>query len=63
MNILKTGMLPSAKVRRGTCASCRAEVEFTTGEAHQVNDRNETGYWVECPTPGCGLKIWDWSRG
>lgn len=57
MRIIKQGVLPEEKLYRGTCSSCRAEVEFKRGEGQSSVFRNETAIFIKCPTDGCHSSI------
>ena len=53
MKILVPGTPPAGRTYRGTCPTCRAKVEFTTGEGRFSLGR----YAVACPTSGCDGEI------
>lgn len=59
MKITKPGALPDEEVLKGTCTHCKCEVEFTKGEARDIqhSPKNEVYYMIDCPTKGCGRNI------
>jgi hypothetical protein len=62
MQIIEPGKLERSLKCRARCVYCKTVVEFTVGEAVQVDDRNETGYKIACPTAGCVHEIWFWGK-
>jgi hypothetical protein len=60
VKIIKPGKLPQEKAQRLTCSNCKGVVEVTQSEAKTSCDPrdNWTGYYVTCPTRGCGRNIW-----
>ena len=51
MKILERGTLPSNRVFRVSCNTCKSKLEFTAGEAKQDSDlRGGDTWWkVDCP--------------
>lgn len=62
MRILKEGIVQS-DTHRGTCERCGCEVEVYTGELKtREAAEDETPYYCDCPTQGCGGRIYFWLR-
>jgi hypothetical protein len=60
MSIIVThpGKLPENDPFRGTCSRCKAHVECLRSDTKpRDGGRNETDFYVPCPTPGCGSEI------
>lgn len=56
MRTIKAGVLPELAVKRLKCNHCACVFECTKGEMKGENDRNQTIYWIACPT--CNNRVW-----
>ncbi len=53
MRVITPGIAPANKLATGRCGQCGCVVEATLGECTAQCERDETLYWVACPTDGC----------
>jgi len=63
MKIVKEGTVPGS-ILSGRCDCCKCEVECTQSEV-RTNEKvrsDDADYWVDCPTEGCGSRIYFWQR-
>jgi hypothetical protein len=58
MKIIKAGQLPGKKIMHGACNNCGCEFEVERFECGVESDRNETLYCHDCPTEGCGERVY-----
>jgi hypothetical protein len=66
MKILVAGHSPAQRLHRGTCQSCKCEVEFTQGEAtyHPGYGPREAAYYsVKCTPEGLSRTSEGYSSG